>query len=190
MSLAVVTPPDRAALTEELLPLFKSHVRVEFDRDDDYLELVLSRAIDLFERLTEFRVFAAVYAWTPDFMVPGGQPEPFPIIPVGAWDAFAADGTTNIKDQFKFFGVTGIDNQVTPQLIQFLAGNTWAAGNAIEITVGFATMAELPPGVIDCAFRIGAHMYENREITSLTGVDQMNPGYFNSLLGGFWQPRV
>lgn len=190
MSIAVITPPDRPALVDELLEVFKSHVRVEFDRDDVYLKLVLTRAIDLFERLTEFRVFGAEYAWTPDSMTPGGQPEPFPIIPVSSWEALAPDGVTDISAQFKFYGVTGIDNQVTPQLIQFLAGNTWAAGNAIHLTVGFADMDALPPGVIDVTFRIGAHMYENREITSLTGVDQMNPGYFNSLLGGFWQPRV
>src|SRR6187399_3166361 len=49
---------DRGTLPAALLPLAKSHMRVEFARDDDYIKMCLSRAIDFFERTTGLAVFA------------------------------------------------------------------------------------------------------------------------------------
>jgi hypothetical protein len=188
-TITAITPPDRNGLATDLLPMFKTHVRVEFDRDDDYLKLCLVRALDFFERTTEFRVFVAQYAWTPEPFTAGGDPVPFPIQPISEWAAQTAGGT-DTSTHYRFIGTMDIDNQTVPQLLQLLKGEEMTEGENITFAVGFADKDSIPPGVVDVGFRIGAHLYENREITSLTGVDQMNPGYFNSLLSGFWRPKA
>ena len=177
------TTIDRTTLPTDLLPEFKRHCRVEFARDDDYLTSALKRSFDLFERLTQFRVFLADYDWIPENAT--GK-MPVPVQPVESFKVFDADGT-DVSSNFELAGIVASD-EMAPQWLQPIDGASWPAGARISFVTGYPSGDDLPPGILDICFRIGAFLYENREMVAIGGVDVMP--YANSLITGYWIPRA
>lgn len=175
---------DRTALASELLPLFKSHCRVEFSRDDDYLKSALTRALDIFERLTEFHVFAASFVWSLPSGVAGSVE--VPLQPIDDFVVTDQDGG-DVSADFELVGTVGTD-QMARQWLQPVAGASWPSLAVVTLATGYETGADLPPGILDICFRIGAFLYENREMVSIGGVD-VAP-YANSLITAYWVPRA
>lgn len=178
---------DRTALPTGLLPSVKAHCRVEFDRDDVYLTGVASRAIDLFERLTEWGVFGRTYLWS--VTAADGSADGaawrwlLPLAPVASIKADA--GGVDVSAQYRIAAAS-------PDM----RGDAWMFRDtgepdpmpAITLTAGYAAADQMPPGVLDFVLRCSALLYENREAALMPGADMM--AYANSLLAGHWLPKA
>lgn len=175
----VKTSVDRAALPAELLPLAKSHMHVEFDRDDSYITSCLSRAIALFEMATGFMLNPGTYTWTPGAVPWQAGPVPVPVQPVIAISGIDADGGSILLD------VTGVHD--TDQVSAFYVVSP-VAGATVTIETGFATAADLPPAALQAVLAITARLYEYRE--QFTSPTMQTPGWVNDFLVGHWVPRV
>jgi hypothetical protein len=57
---------DRDVLPTALLPAARSHMRVEFDRDDELIKLHVAASIDYVERVTGRLLNPVRFRWTPD----------------------------------------------------------------------------------------------------------------------------
>jgi hypothetical protein len=171
-----------------MLPVLKSHMRVEFSRDDPYITLIASRALDLFERITEWGVVTRVYDWVPGEGETGSDGTswrwPAPVKPMTAFTAKDATSGADVSAGFRIDAPTpdaygpawfvAIDGLPVPMPL-------------FTVTSGYASVYDTPAGITDFVFRAGSWMYENREQANMPGVDQMNLG--NSWLTGYWAPR-
>ncbi|THK37618.1 hypothetical protein EHS39_13340 [Ensifer sp. MPMI2T] len=186
MKLQRVTSVDRTTIPTALLPAFKTHCRVEFTRDDQYLTQALVRAFDVFERLTEFHVFAVAYDWQPDWPAGGTEKIEIPMQPVE--DFVVTDGEgTDVSSDYEIVGVVGSD-QMARQWLQPVSGASWPSSGSVMLALGYSVADDLPPGITDIGFRVGAFLYENREMAAITAVDVM--AYANSFISGYWVPRA
>lgn len=173
------TSVDRSALPQAMLPMFKTHCRISFTDDDQYLQLCLVRSIDLFERHAGWSVFARLATWNP----PASQASAI-LLPVMPVSTFIVElNSVDVSDEYRIQ-----QDQLDGYFIR-KSGEPIPAGLNITLTVGFADIAEMPPSVTDIAFRIGAHLYENRESVTSYSLDQV-PQWMNDLLLGNWIPRA
>jgi hypothetical protein len=187
MKLERITLVDRTTLPAALLPTFKTHCRVEFTRDDQYLTQALQKAIDIFERLTEFHVFAVSYNWTPDWPTGSSGKLELPMQPFNDFAVTDAEDA-DISSDYEIVGEVGTE-RMARQWLQPVSGASWpAAGAWVQLDIGYKTVENIPPGIVDITFRIGSFLYENREMTAIGGVDVMP--YANSFLTGYWVPRA
>jgi len=181
-----VSQVDRTTLPTEMLPMFKTHCRVSFPDDDDYLKLCLVRSIDLFERHAGWYVFGSTVEWTPVDMPSAGVTRvPLPVQPVTTFiilDSAGADVSTDYR-------IRPGSTATMPSFLERKDGTAIPAGLQITLTAGYAAMADLPPSVIDISFRVGAYFYENRESIASYSLEQV-PQWLNDLLLGNWIPRA
>jgi hypothetical protein len=189
MSLAR-TSIDRITLPQAMLPLTKAHLRVSFDDDDQIIVHKLTSAISLFEMLTQFSVSQAVYAWTPGIVAPldsTGLPADAGKLPVMRVGSFTAKDSVNVDvtPQYSIYGDT-LPDSIAPQYLIGPSGSN--SGPTVSLTVGFPTMGDMPPTIIDIAMRIAGYLYEWREVQNVPGVDGV--AYANSLLTNWWIPRA
>lgn len=183
------TQIDREGLAEELLDLAKTHMRVEFTRDDDYIKLALRRAIDFFERITELNVFGSQWDWVPEQSVSVDGVSAYILTwqPAPSFKAFTNDvAATEVTDQFAIFGdpepdgfgMRWISPVVTPE----------PATPLFKITAGYADADSMPPGILSFVLEAASWFYEYREAGPMPGADGV--AYLNQLLTAYWVPRV
>lgn len=183
---------DRITIPQGLLRLFKQHMRVTFDTDDQIIVWKLQTAIDLIERLTQFHIFKRTAEWTPTLQASTVSPfypfeagtlgYPLPARPITAWTA-ADENDVDITADFTIMGGDPID----PASRAYLTTTTTATNPIVALTIGYAYPMDMPPSLVDVAMKIAAYLYEFREQQNVPGVDVV--GYSNSLLSGFWMPR-
>lgn len=58
---------NATAIPTSYLDLVKTHCRVDFETDDDYLKSAIRRAVGLIERTTSFLIAPSTYEWTPGY---------------------------------------------------------------------------------------------------------------------------
>jgi hypothetical protein len=178
---------DRSALPAALLPEIKTHCRVEFNRDDAYLTRAAGRAIDLFERLTEWGVFERHFTWSitaaEGAAHNGGWRWLLPIAPVTAIKADA--NGDDVSSQYKV--VTASPDMVAQAWMVRDLGEPDPMP-VIDLQTGYKTLEELPPSILDFIFRASAWLYENREANLMPGAYMM--AYANSLMAGQWLPKA
>lgn len=178
---------DRTTLPPLIMPVLKTHCRVEFSRDDDYLKTVAARAIDLFERLTGLDIFARVYNWT--VAIDDGEASgdawrwPGPVVPFTGFTA--VDGATDVAGQYAI--LTASAELIGPAWLERATGAPEFMPTMTAAS-GYETLDTLPPGVLDFILRAGAWLYEYREAGMMPGADML--AYGNSLLAGHWRPRI
>jgi len=178
---------DRATLPEEMLDLQKAQMRVAYDDDDDFITRVIQRAIALFEKKSGLSVFLAEVEWIPDghdsYSAQGAR---CPRQPVSAWTANA--DAVDVSDSYTLTGRTGV--YFCPIAEQSSApGLEWFPGVLVTMTVGYATVEDMDPGVLDVILRMGAHLYENRQSTTDVNLEEV-PLFLDDLLVDHWVPRV
>lgn len=180
---------DRITLPQAMLPLTKLHMRVNFDDDDQIIVHKLAHAINLFEMLTQFSVSKATYTWTPGIVAPldaDGLPVDAGRCPVMRVGSFTAkDGATDISSQYSIYGDTMPDS-IAPQYLIGPSGSNISP--SVSLTVGYPTIGDMPPSIIDIAMRIAGYLYEWREVQNVPGIDGV--AYANSLLTNWWIPRA
>jgi hypothetical protein len=184
---------DRTTLVEYMLPSAKQHMRVEFDRDDDFIKLVLARAIDFFERFTGFSVFAATYQWRPETsQLKPGVGVPIPVQPVSAWTILDNDGL-DVTVDYRLIGQISPDVPGTCYL-DVQQDDRWSFygpgqyPHVATLQVGFLDIGLVPPGILDVVYRAAAFLYENRESAAIIRMD--TAPYLNSIFTDYWIPRA
>jgi hypothetical protein len=185
----VRTKIDYAALPEALLDLAKSQMRIEFDRDDAFIQIKLAQAIDLFERTTETAVTGGTWSWVPVAGFTTGDGSFGYAIPFSPVPTIVKVMDANSVDQTARWVVRGppIPNVYGVHALVALDG---APTSPITVTVnsGYADAETMPPGILNFVLEAAAWLYENREIAAMPGVDGVP--YLNQLLTAYWRPRV
>lgn len=166
---------DRQTLPDEMLPMFKTHCRVSFPDDDQYLQLCLIRAIDLAERHWGSFVFGTVVLWTTSY---SAQRRQVPVVPVMSFTASDAEGN-DVTAEYR----------IRSDYFERLDGQPVPAGLSVTLQCGYDAYADMPPSAIDVSFRVGAHFYENREAVTSYSLDAV-PMWLTDLLLGNWVPRA
>ena len=191
MSLTLVKR-NRVQLPQELLSLAKDHMRVTFDDDDRIIVHKLAHAIDLFEKLTQFTVFATEWTWEPGALPAaptdlgleaGSVALPVPVVRVGSFTA-KDEADADVTGTYYLTGDTDPDS-ISPQSLAAASGSTTQP--TVTLKAGYAAAGEMPPMIVDIILRIVAYLYEFREVQNVPGVD--NVAYANSLLAHYWVPR-
>lgn len=181
-----VSEVDRATLPDAMLPMFKTHCRVTFADDDDYLKLCLKRSLDLFERHAGWFVFGSTVEWQPVNLPSVGVTRlPLPVQPVTTFvvlDSAAIDVSIDYR-------IRPGSSATLPSFLERKDGAVIPTGLNITLTAGYADIDTLPPSVVDISFRVGAHYYENRESVTSYSLDEV-PQWMNDLLLGNWIPRA
>lgn len=185
---------NRTALPAALLPTVKAHCRVEFSRDDQYLTGVAGRAIDLFERLTEWAVFQRLYKWSisadegADFASSGwgeGWAWRLPLAPVTISKAVIEPGGIDVTSEYSI--VANVPDGRGESFMVRELGKPDPMPSVV-LQGGYALPDDMPPGVLDFTLRASAWLYENREAALMPGADMM--AYANSLLTSYWLPKA
>lgn len=182
MSVALAAPINYTTLGTALLPQVKTHCRVDFDHDDEFLKSATARAIQQFENETETKVFAASFAWAPadaEFSKGGAQS---PISPVKSFTADA--GGTDVSADYAFETASAIDGAGTFYLV-----GTMQSGLVVTIGTGYADAAAIPPGILDKILQMTATYYENRELFLPSG-QFLNPLGLRQQIAGYWLPKA
>jgi uncharacterized phiE125 gp8 family phage protein len=172
---------DRAALPAALLPLVKSHLRVDGTYDDAYITSAIARAISWFERVTQVSVNPVTWTWRPDASSFCAGRAQVPVSPVTTFTV--ANGAGDISSGY------GIETMSTHGVGLYALVGAFADGMAVAIPSGYADVAELDPGIADAVLRYTAHLYENREIL-VAGTDAQTPGWTGDVISTYWMPRA
>ena len=161
MSIAIVTV-DRAALPTALLPLAKSHLRVDGNYDDAYITNAMTRAIAKIEAANDATINPTTVVWTPASTEFCDDIATLPVRPVIDFTAVAGSPPVDVSDDYsvalKWDGIHGIP-------IQILQGAA-ATGLSVTLELGFADQDELPPQLLDMILSHTGHLFEHREILS------------------------
>jgi hypothetical protein len=138
--------------------------------------------------LTQFSVSKAVYAWTPGVVAgldSSGMPVDAGKLPVMRVSGFTAmDGITNVTANYAIYGDT-LPDSIAPQYLYGTASSS--ASPNVALTVGYPTMNDMPPMILDIVMRIAGYLFEWREVQNVPGVDGV--AYANSILTNWWIPR-
>lgn len=180
---------DRDSLATELLPLVKSHCRVDFSDDDVVLTTYIKIAIGQLERVWGFSVFAVDGDWTPlgqSQLTGGAYPDrvPTPVQPVSVFEAFDDLGADISID----FYLVNAGSVSVPTYLATKSGDAFPSDVAVDLTAGYATVDDLPPEALGAILQVTARLYEFRESIVAYSVDQM-PMWMNDIMVGLWQPR-
>lgn len=177
-----VTEIDWQTLPEALLATVKSHLRVEFNRDDEYITKMIARAINLYEQFSGRSIVARTVEWTPS-PLPYVQQVPFQ--PLGEWTATAPDGTVTTADYVVYDngGAVLIGSAAVPP-VKFGEGVTF------EMVTGYTEADDIPPGALDIILRISAGLYETREHQTVVTMEMVSFWTQDLIVGGGWIPRA
>ena len=176
------TTIDRTALPEELLPLVKSHCRVDFADDDDLITMHTAIAIGYCEKWWGLMIFGGDVSWSPDLST-GASRYQCPVQPVS--DFTISSGGTDVKAGYRLEsgGLT------EPVWLVRADGTAFHPDAVITLAAGYAALAEVDPAAIGGILRVTATLYEHRESISSYPLDQV-PYWLNDMMSGLWVPRA
>lgn len=176
-----VTEIDQDTLAQALLPTAKTHLRVEFTRDDEYIVQALQRAINLCERFTGRSVFERTVDWWP---VPYPSMQQVPYQPVSVFAATDAEGT-DVAASYQLLDRGGAVYMATtdPTLV-------FGSGVKFTLTTGYSDETLLDLGLLDIILRITAGLYETREHQTTVTMEMVSFWMQDLIVGGGWIPRV
>ena len=180
MSAIIASGLDRTVLPAALLPIAKSHLRVDGSYDDAYITDVIKRAINWFERVTNVSVNPVTWSWSPDQRSFCNGLATVPVSPV---NQFTVDAGGDVSADY------AITTMSTHGIGLYALSGAWVDGMSVSIPSGYADETELDPGITDAVLRYCAHLYENREILVL-GTDAQTPGWMTDVISTYWMPRV
>lgn len=176
------TSIDRAALPEELLPIVKSHLRVDFDDDDALITLHTAMAISYLEKVWDLRIFSSVVSWSPALST-GASRYQCPVQPVS--DFTITSGGLDVKAGYRLEG----GELTEPVWLVRADGLAFHSDALITLSTGYAEVADADPAAMGGILRVAASLYEHRESISSYPVDQI-PYWLNDIMSGLWVPRA
>lgn len=155
MSVAIVSQ-DIDQHPDNLLPIAKTHARVDGSYDDVFIKSVIARAIARFEQVNRCTVNPTEVLWKPKTTEFCNGFATVPVRPVNSFSVMVGDPPTQSFDysiDLKWDDIYGIP-------ILAMTGPA-VAGLAATLTCGFD---DLPPPVLDVVLRHTSHLYNHREI--------------------------
>lgn len=174
---------DLTVLPTTMLPLAKSHLRVDGSYDDAYITMSLGRAISWFERVTNVSVNPIDWLWLPDAADFCGGAARVPASPVNAGFTVQDGAATDITADYRLTSMS----QHGVGLYQLTGAHV--GGMEVMLPSGYASLDVLDPGIADIVLRYTAHLYENREIL-VPGSDAATPGWMLDVVATYWMPRA
>jgi uncharacterized phiE125 gp8 family phage protein len=185
MSSIIRSDLDLTALPTALLPLVKSHLRVDGTYDDAYITDTIKRAINWFERVTQVSVNPVTWTWRPglghgygDFC---GGIASVPISPVNTFTVAGGDAS-DITSGYE------LTTTSTHGVGLYALAGTFASGMQVSMPSGYEDADAIDPGITDIVLRYTAHLYENREIL-VPGIEAQTPGWMTDVIATYWVPR-
>jgi hypothetical protein len=172
---------DRAVLPNGLLSIAKSHLRIDGIYDDHYIAMTIARAIGWFERVTQVSVNPVTWQWRPDHGNFCGGVASVPVSPVNSFTVAGGD----LSDITSGYELTTMS---THGVGLYALSGAFASGMKVSMPSGYASAAEIDPGIIDIVLRYTSHLYENREIL-VPGVEAQTPGWMSDVVATYWVPR-
>jgi uncharacterized phiE125 gp8 family phage protein len=172
------TDLDLTTLPAALLPLAKSHLRVDGTFDDAYITSAIARGISWFERVTNVSVNPVTWLWSPDRFVDGLAP-----VPVSPVDTFMVDAGGDVSADFSIVTLSTYGVGI------YALSGAYVSGMVVTIPTGYADATALDPGILDAVLRYTAHLYENREIL-VAGSEATTPGWMTDTISTYWMPRA
>jgi len=176
------TLADLAILPSGLLPIAKSHLRIDGTYDDAYITMTIARAIDWFQRATGVSVNPVTWVWQPAAIKFCNGVATVPVSPVSSFTVAGA-GAVNISASYSLVTMS------THGVGLYGLEGAFVSGMAVTLPSGYASAAVLEPGITDAVLRYTAHLYENREIL-VPGSDAQTPGWMTDVISTYWMPRV
>lgn len=173
MTVTVVTQ-DLTALPNDLLAAAKTHLRVDWAYDDDYIKSVIARAIARFEQVNEVTVNPTAVHWTPKETDFKDGAATLPVRP-----AKLATPMAGYAVVLKWDSIHGVP-------ILTLQGA--AAAVSVDLLCGYATAGDIPPAVQDVVMRHTAHLFEHREILVPGSREYVAPDL--QMDATWWMPRA
>ena len=172
---------DRDAIAHGLFPVFKEHLRVLHDHEDDMILMYLLGAMDAIATYsdndineTEYEVF---YPEQLDYSIPSN---------LYGWYC----GKGNIRNvkilDTANHDITG-DYKVDGQRGMIYPHPATKAN--ITFVTGYPDEDTIPPRLVNIIFRLGAEYHENRESTRI-GEPKLLPDWIKYSLASIWSPRV
>jgi hypothetical protein len=159
---ADITP---STLTEDIMPMFKQHARIDFPDDDDLCKLYLNAAMSRIEQWTGMPVKFATYEW-----LVGENYQTYEMYQLPLRNTVMA-GMQH-----------GFDDYQAPKWVP--APSVWP----LEIEVGFATGADMPDDIKLSTFELALSLYQQRSNTEMINV------YAETIMAGnlsrYYVPRV
>ena len=171
---------ERDQLAQDLFPVFKQHLRVLHDHEDDMILMYLLGAIDAIAtysdndiNLTEYRVF---YPKTLDYRSPSN---------LYGWYCGKQNVTgMQILDSTNHDVVANFE-------VDYESGMVYPHpfGHEIIFDSGYGDVDSMPPRLVNIIFRLGAEYMEMKE-SSRVGEPKHLPEWINFALASVWSPRV
>lgn len=166
-AVTVVTPPAAKPVSAETL---RNRLRLNSDSEDAELEEMLAAAVELWEHDTNRPVLATAYrqdfaAWPWDARLILGRGG---VSSVTAVKQYNADGSTTAlaADAWRADLLTPPARVLlasVPAEISTAAGIAVSPVGCVEFTAGWASVEDVPAGVLTALKLLAAHWYEHRE---------------------------
>ena len=169
------------SIPDDLLPIAKQHMRVDFDDDDEIIKRYLAYAIASIENELGWTIEQADVVWSP-VLIADVSRYPTPVQPVS--DFVATVGPDDVSAAFELQSTS----KVSPVWLVHTDGTAFPEGIAITLTAGF-TADTLPPDIEAIVLQVAATYYEYRESVTALNLDPM-PYWLRTLLDGLWIPRA
>lgn len=160
-----------------LLDLAKEHLRVEFDRDDEFIKSCVKRAVREVESQTNAVINPATYLWH----------EPTP-----SYNPEHREWEYRI-DKNPVRRVYWMDNLIETDLPTRTNGLfTWMQkppSDEVYIEAGFEEAIDIQPEILSVVLMYVAAMYENREAIQQGRLYAL-PNFDGKLMTGIWRPSA
>jgi hypothetical protein len=160
---------DFDILPTQLLPVVKEHLRVEFDRDDEYIKGAVARAIAEVESVTDITVNPSTWQWQPSNCYLTTRYLRVPKTPVRE----VLDETGAAADI--------IWNAPSAYL------NGTQRNQKFTISAGYVDVKEIAPALMNVIFLLTGTLYEQREAVQAGSFNEL-PDMANRLMAGLWRP--
>jgi Phage gp6-like head-tail connector protein len=170
---------DVSVLPWSLLPLAKSHLRVDGNYDDAYISSAIGRAINWFERVTNVSVNPVTWVWSPEQANFCNGVAQVPVSPV---NSFTVDAGGDVSADY------AITTMSTHGIGLYALAGSYVDGMRVSIPSGYPDANAIDFGITDAVLRYTSHLYENREIL-VPGVDAQTPGWMSDVVATYWMPR-
>jgi len=171
---------DSVTLVNEMFDMFKQHLRILHDVEDDTIHMYLAGAIDAIATYmgndifyTSYQVY---YPQQPDYRPPSSLMGWY----CGKWYI------SNVQ----IIDTNGVD-KVADYTIDYEHGMIYPhpLDHQVWFNAGFQSAADVPPNLTNIIFRYAAHLFENREAVRV-GEPKHLPDWVNFALASIWKPRI
>lgn len=174
------TDIDLTTLPQELLPLTKAHLRIDFSDDDTLILQYIGNAIQICEDVWSQRINPANVTWKPTINDTDFKYQ-VPVQPISSFQV--SSGGAPVAGYSML-----VTSRTSPIYIAKDDGTAWPGDAEVALVTGFASATDISPAYAGPILRVAGTLYERRE--TITTPMMLVPYWLNDLIVGNWIPRV